>query len=65
MFSKVDSLRRSKQECMPSLDHEERQINETARQLMRSSFVEILLCGLFCFGDPKSVFGGGAVRCGV
>lgn len=59
MFSKVDSLRRSKQEWMPRLDCEERQINETAHQLMRSSFVEIVLCGQFCFGDLKSVFGGG------
>ncbi|KAL7396385.1 hypothetical protein ABVT39_004992, partial [Epinephelus coioides] len=44
---------------MPRLDCEERQINETADQLMRSSFVEIVLCGQFCFGDLKSVFGGG------
>lgn len=59
MFSKVDSLRRSKQEWMPRLDCEERQINETAHQLMRSSFVKIVLCGQFCFGDLKSVFGCG------
>lgn len=58
MFSKVELLRRSKQERMPRLDCEERQINETAHQLMRSSFVEIVHCGQFCFGDLKSVFGG-------
>lgn len=58
MFSKVDSPRRSKQERMPRLDCEERQINETAHQLMRNSFVEIVLCGQFCFGDLKSVSGG-------
>ncbi|KAI9517356.1 hypothetical protein NQZ68_004573 [Dissostichus eleginoides] len=45
---------RSKQERMPRLDCEERQINETAHQLMRSSFVEIVHCGQFCFGDLKS-----------
>lgn len=46
---------------MPRLDCEGRQINKTARQLMRSSFVEIVLCGQFCFGDLKSVFGGDVV----
>lgn len=50
---------------MPRLDCEERQINETAHQLMRSSFVEIVLCGQFCFGDLKSVFGGGVGGRGV
>lgn len=44
---------------MPRLNCGERQINETAHQLMRGSFVEIVLCGQFCFGDLKSVFGGG------
>lgn len=43
---------------MPGLDYEERQINETAYLLRRSSFVEIVLCGQFCFRDLKSVFGG-------
>ena len=43
---------------MLRLDCEERQINETAHQLMRS-FVEIVFCGQFCFRDLKSVFGGG------
>lgn len=63
MFSKVDSLRRSKQERTPRLDCEERQINETAYYLMRSSFVELVLCGQFCFGDLKSVFGCGVGGC--
>lgn len=58
MFSKVDSLRRSKQEWMPRPDCKERQINETAHQFMRSSFVKIVVCGQFCFGDLKSVFMG-------
>ncbi|KAG7514462.1 hypothetical protein JOB18_034295 [Solea senegalensis] len=44
---------------MPRLDCGEKQINETAQQLMRGSFVEIVLYGQFCFGDQKSVFGGG------
>lgn len=57
MFSKVDSLSCSKQEWMPGLACEERQINETAGQLMRSSFAEIDLCGHFWFGDKKSVCG--------
>lgn len=57
MFSKVDSLSRSKQEWMPGLACEERQINKTAGQLMRSSFAEIDLCGHFWFGDKKSVSG--------
>lgn len=41
---------------MPRLDCGERKINETAQQLMRGSFVEIVLCGQFCFGDQESVF---------
>lgn len=45
---------------MPGLGCEERQINKTADQLMRSSFVEIVLCGQFWFGDMKSVYSGGA-----
>lgn len=57
MFSKVDSLSRSKQEWMPGLACEERQINKTAGQLMRSSFAEIDLYGHFWFGDKKSVCG--------
>lgn len=63
MFSKVGLLRRSKQERKPRLDYEERQINETAYQLMRISFVELVLCGQFCFGDLKSVFGCGVGGC--
>lgn len=63
MFSKVDSLRRSKQERMPGLACEERQINKTAGQLMRSSFAEIDLCGHFWFGDKKSVRGQGLLIC--
>lgn len=57
MFFKVDSLSRSKQEWMPRLACEERQINKTAGQLMRSSFAEIDLCGHFWIGDKKSVCG--------
>lgn len=59
MFFRVDFLRRSKQERLLRLDCGERQINETAQQLMRSSFVEIVLCAQFCFTDLKSVFGSG------
>lgn len=63
MFSKVDPLRRSKQEWMPGLACKERQINKTAGQLMRSSFAEIDLCGHFWFGDKKSVCGRGLLIC--
>lgn len=47
---------------MSGLGCEERQINKTADQLMRNSFVEIVLCGQFWFGDMKSVFGGALGR---
>lgn len=57
MFFKVHSLSRSKQERMPGLACEERQVNKTAGQLMRSSFAAIDLCGHFWLGDKKSVCG--------